>query len=216
MKIIHYSRYGYNGDYTYTSACGNRIKTHQEAERCSIYPEETNCDKCKETIVFKSDLQSKQEGIKVRIYLESDILSASEFRGSQREVLLLVKEQGLKCVDRVFSTVLERAWHDLENTWKFVKEADEIYANSSLLPLCGNPSMGAPAIFNGMCDRAIKENITGKSVIILNYLKYVNWDYIDIAKMKKAFKANSLFMYDDSDNSYGNLIKVDIGKIKKR
>ncbi len=215
MKITHYSRTGYNGNYTYTSVCGQEVKTHQDNEDSSIYPEKSNCEKCLETSEYKTDLDDinkQQTDIKRRIYIESDILNADEFRGAQREVFDFAEKNGLKCVDRVFSQVLDRAWHDLENTWKAVKSADEIYSTSSFIPLCGNPSMGAPVIFNGMCKRAVKENISGKSVIVLNQLKNICWDHIDIPIMKEAFKKNSLFMYDDK---YENLVKVEISKIKK-
>lgn len=59
---------------------------------------------------------------------------------------------------------------------------------------------------------AIKENVTGKSVIIFNSLKNICWDYIDLSAMKMAFSENALFMYDDD---YTNLIPVDVTKIKK-
>lgn len=212
MKTLHYSRTGYNGDFTYTSVCGKEVKTHQEKEESTIYPEKANCKKCLATKEFKADIDKTKTDIKIRIYIESDILQADEFRNAQRQVLDFAKQKGLKCVDRVFSQVLDRAWHDLERTWKAVKEADEIYATSSFLPLCGDPSMGAPVIFNGMCKRAVKENLTGKSIIVLNTLKNISWNWIDIPSMKQAFKENDLFMYDDS---YDNLIKVDVSKVKK-
>lgn len=215
MKIIHYSRTGYNGDYTYTSVCGKEVKTHQDNEESTIYPEKSNCKKCLASLEYKTDLEDThktKKDTKRRIYIESDILQADEFQNAQREVFDFAKRKGLKCVDRGFSQVLDRAWHDLENTWKAVKNADEIYATSSFIPLCGDPSMGAPVIFNGMCKRAIKENITGKSIIVLNQLKNISWNWIDIPSMKQAFKENDLFMYDDE---YENLIKVDVSKIKK-
>ncbi len=211
MKTVHYSRDGYNGDFTYSSVCGKRVNTHKDKEDISIQPELANCRECMATHEFKADTTKIKASIKVRIYIESDILQADEFRNAQREVSDFVKEQGLKYVDRVFSKVLDFAWHDLERTWQAVKEADEIYATSSLLPLCGNSYMGAPVIFNGMCERAIKENITGKSVIILNQLANICWDYIDTSLMKKAFKKNSLFMYDEK----GDLVKIEVSKIRK-
>lgn len=216
MKKIHYSRTGYNGDFTYTSVCGKRVNSHQENEESTIYAHAANCKNCLQTIEYKTDLNDaafRNTEIKRRIYIESDFLHADEFSSAQRKVFNLLEVQGLKHVDRIFSQVLDQAWHDLENTWKAVKDADEIYANSSFIPLCGNPSMGAPVIFNGMCKRAVKENVTGKQVIVLNQLKNICWDYIDILAMKEAFKENSLFMYDDE---YENLIKVEISKIKKR
>lgn len=215
MKTIHYSREGYNGNYTYTSVCGKQVKTHQDNEGSSIYPKEANCKKCiltKEYVTDIADELTTPNGIKRRIYIESDILQADEFRNAQREVFSLAESKGDKCVDRIFSQVLSGAWHDLEKTWQAVKDADEVYSTSSFVPLCGDPNMGAPVIFNGMCKRAIKENITGKLVVVLNQLKNISWNYIDIKAMKEAFEKNDLYMYDDN---YNNLIKVDVSKIKK-
>jgi hypothetical protein len=214
MKLIHYSRLGYNGDYTYTSVCGKAVKTHQDNEASTIHPEEANCKVCLKTKEYKTDwtdTYNTSSTIKRRIYIESDILQAAEFRDAQRSVISFAKKNKLKCVDRVFSQVLDYAWHDLDKTWKAVKDADEVYATSSLMPLVGNSYMGAPVIFNGMCERAISEKVIGKSVFILNYLKHIDWDMIDIKIMKEAFKKNDLYMYDDE----WNLTKVDILKIKK-
>lgn len=114
-------------------------------------------------------------------------------------------------VRRVFTEVIDRAWHDLDKTWSAVKKADEVYADTSLLPLTGNSYSGAPVIFNGMCERAIKEGVTGKKVFILNWLSSIDWDMIDFKVMKKAFKTNSIFMYDENNH----LIEVNVSKIKK-
>ncbi len=214
MKIIHYSRYGYNGNLTETSVCGKQVKSNQAKEETSIHPEEANCKKCCATNEFRtdmSDFKNTQYGIKRRIYIESDILHADEFRSAQRKIQNFIESFGLKCVDRVFSDVLDFAWHDLNKTWEAVKAADEIYATSSLMPLIGNSYMGAPVIFNGMCERAIKENVTGKSVFILNHSNGIYWDMIDIKLMKQAFKHNDLFMYNDDYE----LVNFDVKKIKK-
>lgn len=211
-KDIHYTRTGYNGDYTYDSICGKKIKGNE----ISSSPEKATCEKCLEHDKYKIDLADflghGDSTIKRRIFIESDILDADELRDAQREAYDFAEKQGLKCVDRVFSQVLDFAWHDIENTWEAVKKADEIYATSSLMPLTGNSYTGAPVIFNGMCERAVKENIKGKSVIILNTLKNIYWGMIDMKIMKKAFKDNDLYMYDEN---YDNLVKVDVKKIKK-
>ena len=212
IKLIHYSRCGYEGNYSYNSVCGKKVKTHQDKEESSIYPEEANCKKCLATKEYKTDILDTPAGIKVRIYIESDILHADEFRNAQREVKSFADSFNLQCVDRVFSKVIASAWHDLENTWKVVKSADEIYSTSSLMPLIGGSYMGAPVIFNGMCERAIKEKVEGKIVIVLNSLKNIHWDYIHIPTMKKAFKKNDLMMYNDD---YDGFIKVDVSKIKQ-
>lgn len=211
---MHYSRSGYNGNYTYTAVCGKEVRTHQDSEDTSINPTEINCPECLASSKYQTDLHDQTElntGIKRRIYIESDILQASEFNSACRQVHRHVKDLGLECVDRIFSQVLDFAWHDLEKTWAAVKQADEIYATSSLLPLSGGSYMGAPVIFNGMCERAISEGITGKSVIILNSLQYVNWYMIDIPKMKEAFKNNELYMFNDD----WKISKINTNDIKK-
>ncbi len=151
--------------------------------------------------------------MKRRIFIESDILHDDELRSAQREVSWMLDDKKEKYCEEVFDKTLDFAWHDLENTWDEVKKADEIYATSSLMPLVGNSYMGAPVIFNGMCERAIKEGVIGKSVYILSPLKRIYWGMIDLKLMKKAFKSNSLFMYDDEME---NIIKVDVSKIKKQ
>ena len=212
MKALHYTRTGYNGDYTYTSICGKKIK----GENSTSSPDKANCKKCIDHDKYKIDLNdflgNGDPTIKRRIFIESDILKADELRSAQREAYDFAEKQGLKCVDKVFSDVLDYAWHDLEKTWTAVKKADEIYATSSLMPLTGGSYIGAPVIFNGMCERAVKENVTGKSVFILNALDNIHWDMIDIKIMKKAFKDNDLYMYDEN---HDNLIKIDVNKIKK-
>ena len=214
-KIIHYSRNGYNGDYTYTSVCGKEVKTHQDSETSSIHETEANCEECMSNEKYQTDLKAftdLKSDTKRRIYIESDILKANEFSDAKREVKHLLSYEMLTYVERVFSDVLDFAWHDLEGTWNAVKIADEIYTTSSLMPLVGNSYMGAPVIFNGMCERAVKEKINGKKVIILNSLENIEWDMIDIPMMKKAFKKNDLYAYDDEYE----LIKVDITKLKNK
>lgn len=211
MKAIHYTRTGYNGDLTHTSICGKKVK----GEDVDVNPEKATCEKCMQHPKFKVDLQEhKGEGdlsIKRRIFIESDILHADELRSAQRDAHDLADKRGLKVVDKVFSQVLNFAWHDLPGTWEAVKKADEIYAISSLLPIIGNSYTGAPVIFNGMCERAVKEGVKGKQVYILNQFKGIYWDMIDIKIMKKAFKHNELYMLDEELE----IVKIDVSKIKK-
>lgn len=215
-ELMHYSREGYDGNYIYTSACGKKIKTHQEKIGITIHPAEANCKDCLASKQYKTDLKDSttiKSNIKRRIYIESDILNSDEFRSAQREALDFAKKQKLKCVDRVFSEVLDYAWHNLEKTWQAVKDADEIYATSSLMPLTGGSYNGAPVIFNKMCEKAIQEKIEGKSVFILNALSSIYWGMIDKKLMLKAFARNKLYMYDDED--FNNLVEQDIKKIIK-
>jgi hypothetical protein len=211
-KAIHYSREGYNGDHTYTTICGKKVGS----ANYTVHPEKADCKECLKSAEHKIDLEDSsgkfRTTIKRRIFVESDILKAFEFRSAQRKAANLAKEKELKYVDRVFSQALDFAWHDLDGTWAAVKKADEIYATSSLMPLIGGSYTGAPVIFNGMCERAFKENVTGKSVYILNQLKNIHWDMIDLPLMKKAFKKNDLYMYNEDYE----IIKVDVSKIKDK
>jgi hypothetical protein len=109
---------------------------------------------------------------------------------------------------------LDYAWHNLEKTWEAVKNADEIYAETALLPLSGGSYSGAPVIFDGMCERAIKEKVKGKDVYILRDVTDVEWDQIDLDLMVKAFKHNRLFAY--GDEAYETLIQVDVKEIAKK
>jgi len=214
MKTTHYTN-GYGGKLNYVTTCGKEIHSHSETESATIDPYKVTCKACKKSFDFLEDLLRKESdlpGVKRRIYLESDVLHATELSRAQDEVGDLCLEKGDKFIRRVFSDVLEYAWHDLPGTWEAVKKADEIYSDSSLIPLVGGSYSGAPVIFNGMCERAVKENIKGKDVYILNELSNIYWDMIDIPMMKKAFKYNNLFMY----NKEREMIKVDISKIKKK
>lgn len=154
----------------------------------------------------------KSLNMKRRIFIESDILHDDEFRSVKRKVANILEDKGEEFIENIFDEALDFAWHDLEKTWAAVKNADEIYANSSLMPLVSNSYMGSPVIFNGMCKKAIEEKVEGKSVFILRPLKDIWWDMIDLKLMKQAFKKNHLYMYDDD---YENLIKVNVSKIKK-
>lgn len=214
MKIIHYTA-GYGGKLNYLTTCGNEIHIPSETESATIDPAEVTCKKCKSTPEWKDDFGYRTGELKEsvrRIFIESDVIHADELRNAQNTVRSLCDDKGSECTRRVFSEVLDYAWHDLEKTWIAVKKADEIYADSSLMPLIGGSYMGAPVIFNGMCERAIKEGIAGKSVFILNSVKNIHWDMIQIPLMRKAFKKNILYMYDGNYD----MKKVNVNKIVKK
>ena len=181
--------------------------------RSRKHREDSNCPDCAATEEHETDLREFNESTgKRRIFIESDILHADEFSFAQREVYDILKGAGEIAIGRIFADVLDQAWHDLPKTWEAVKRADEIYAVSSLLPLSGGSYMGAPVIFNGMCERALAEGVKGKKVFILNNLKNVYWHMIDIDVMKKAFADNELYMYDENIE----LSKVDVNSIMKK
>lgn len=215
-KIIHYTN-GYGGKLNYITICEKEIHSHSKTEDATIDPKKVNCVDCRKSKIWNEDLkdytdffdtQTKDE-IKKRIFIESDILSESELKTVQRSVANILEQKGEKYVRRVFSNILEFAWHDLEETWESVKLADEIYASSSLIPLTGGSYTGAPVIFDGMCARAINECVTGKSVYILNEITNIMWDEIDMDLLKKAFQNNDLYTYNDEYE----IVKININKL---
>lgn len=214
MPTTHYTA-GYGGNLNYLTTCGKEIHSHSETDKASIDPAKVTCKNCKSTAEWKEDFGYSTGKLKEetrRIFIESDILHADELRDAQREVALLCEDRGVKYTRRVFSEVLDYAWHDLEKTWKAVKKADEIYATSSLMPLVGGSYMGAPVIFNKMCERAVKEGVEGKSVFIFNTIRNTYWGMIDIPIMQKAFEKNDLYMFDENQD----IKKVDTSKIMEK
>lgn len=214
MQTVHYTN-GYGGSYNYSTSCGLEIHSHSKTDTATIHPSKVTCEKCRATDIWVEDYGHSSGETKTdarrRIYIESDILHVDEIRTAQRTVREICKEKSAACIKRVFSEVLDYAWHDLDETWKSVKKADEIYTISSLLPLSGGSYVGAPVIFNGMCERAINEQIKGKDVYILHPLSDINWYMIKIDIMKEAFKHNNLFMYNDDYE----IEQVNISKINK-
>lgn len=215
MQTVHYTN-GYGGNYNYTTSCGEEIHSHSKTDTATIDPAQVTCERCRATTTWVEDYgfssgETKTD-IKRRIYIESDILHVDEIQAAQITVSDLCEDKSVGCIKRVFAEILDYAWHDLDKTWQSVKKADEIYTNSSLVPLSGGSYIGAPVIFNGMCERAIKEQVIGKDVYILNKLANIDWYMIKLDIMKEAFKHNNLFMYNDDYV----MEKVDISKINKR
>ena len=109
-----------------------------------------------------------QGGEVKRLFIESDVLKEDEFRTAQRRVALVLEETGKSFTKNVFDEKVDFAWHKPSEAWEAVKRADEIYGNTSLVPLCGYGSYtGSPVVMDVMMKKAIEENITGKSVIFL-------------------------------------------------
>jgi len=126
MKKIHYTE-GYGGKLNYTTMCGKEIRSHSKTEDATVDPKVVNCKKCLATKEWKEDhedgIGEADNGIRRRIYIESDILHADELRNAQITVVRLCDKKSVKYVRRVFSEVLDFAWHDLEKTWESVKKS---------------------------------------------------------------------------------------------
>ena len=130
MQTVHYTN-GYGGNYNYATSCGEEIHSHSKTDSATIDPREVTCQKCMANKVWVDDYGHStgvaKTNAKRRIYIESDILHVDEIRNAQREVEEICEEKSAECIKRVFSEILDYAWHDLDKTWQSVKKADEIY-----------------------------------------------------------------------------------------
>lgn len=150
-----------------------------------------------------------------RIFIDSDIVQKDELNSAKREVFYALQDAGKEPENKdVFDQVVGRAWHDAEQAWEAVKSANEIYASTSLVPLCGYGTYtGSVVVFDVMMQKAIDEKITGKSIFFLRSYNDIEWIGIDLKLMPKAFKQNKLFTreYDEEYNS--KFVEVDIKKL---
>lgn len=150
-----------------------------------------------------------------RLFIETDVLHQSEFRSAQRKVSLVLDELCIPHTKEIFDEAVDFAWHEPEKVWEAVKRADEIYGDSSLVPLCGFGSYtGAPVVMDVMMQKAIDENITDKSLIFLRPFEEIEWDGIDYKLLPKAFKYNKLFTIE-LDTNY-KIVQVDIKKLVQK
>lgn len=154
-----------------------------------------------------------------RIFIDSDFIDNDEVETCKCTIERILKNKGVTVTeDEPFDEVIGRAWHEPDKAWEAVKSADEIYANSSLVPLCGYGSYtGSVVVFDVMMEKAIAENIKGKSVFFMRPYKDINWDGIDLKVLPKAFKNNKLFTleYKKDSNYEQEFVEVDIKKLIK-
>ncbi len=143
-----------------------------------------------------------------RLFIETDDLDQREYRKAQRTVYRLL--QGLEIPDEVFDEVVDNAWHGAAKAWEAVQKADEIYADSSLVPSDGCSYVGSPVVFNTMMEKAAEANIIGKKLIFLRELDDLEWDNIDMVLLAKVFVDNEMFTLEDEV-----LVKVNIPELIK-
>lgn len=146
--------------------------------------------------------------MKKRLFLESDILHEDELRFVRRKVYFILKDLGEEFDGKVvFDTTIDYAWHKLDEVFEAVKSHDQIFADTSLMPLISGHYSGAPVIFNEMMKRVIEEGVEGKEVFILTPYDDVYFDdsMIDLELIPQAFKNNKLFFYTDD---YDNIIEL--------
>lgn len=151
-----------------------------------------------------------------RLFIESDVLHEDELSSAQCSVALYLESQKIPYNEKyVFDETCDFAWHEADKAWEAVKRADEIYASSGLVPLCGYGSYtGAPVVMDVMMKKAIEEKITGKSLIFLRSFEDIDWQQIDMKILPKAFKHNKLFTLEYQDGY--QLIPVDLKRINAR
>lgn len=148
-----------------------------------------------------------------RIFIDSDVLQPDELRTAQRRLHLIFEGNGTEHIPEIFDAAVDFAWHDGDKAWEYVKSADEIYANTSLCPLCGvGTYTGSVVVMDVMMQKAIDENITGKSIFFMRPAKDIDWDGIDLELMPKAFENNKLFTLEYRSD----FVQVDVNSLVRR
>ena len=198
-EVIHYSKYGYNGNFTCTSSCGKEIHTHNDKEnKSSINIDIVDCQECKDSETYKQDIENFYKNL----YLEVDFLTASEYRTSLRTIRYASKDIR---IDRV----IENADHDKLKTWEEIKKYENIYFSSSFYPLVVG-SIGAPYLLQALCKKALEENITGKNIYCINSGENLDLEWIDDKNsVIEAFKNNKFYVLDDE---YENFVEFNFSK----
>ncbi len=82
------------------------------------------------------------------------------------------------------------------NLFEYIKEADEIYMSTAIIPLVHGTDIGSPELWNSMMQAAIKHNITGKKIFNQREYGHIQWDNLDKKLLDGAFKKNYLYVMD--------------------
>lgn len=151
-----------------------------------------------------------------RLFIDSDVIMDDEYHSSQRIVERILDKKKIACCPDVFDAKQDFAWHEADSAWLAVKAADEIYGNTSLVPLCGYGSYtGSPVVMNVMMKKAMDENVTGKRVYFLRPMKDIEFDQIDLDLLRLCFgKLNELYTTEFNDKRGYYFKKVNPAKIK--
>jgi hypothetical protein len=154
-----------------------------------------------------------------RLFIESDVLQDDELHSAQRDVYEYLTDHGINFENKkdVFDEICDFAYRKGESAWDFVKRCDEIYADSSLVPLLGYGTYtGSVVVMDVMMLKAIEENIIGKSVFFLREFDDIEWDGIDYKLFKKCFGngKNKLFTKSYDKDYNVDFIPVDVNKMK--
>lgn len=144
-----------------------------------------------------------------RIFIDSVKADEDEVESAEFTIEIMLNKKNLPIPTPIFNQVVSNAWHEADIAWEAVKSADEIYANSSLVPLSGfNSYTGSPVVFDVMMEKAITEDVRGKSVFFMRPFKNIYWEQIDVELLDKAFKHNFIYTLEDRD-----FVQVDIDKV---
>lgn len=99
-----------------------------------------------------------------------------------------------------FDTVMSNAMDYHEETFKLIKEHDEIYCSTRLIPMGG--AYGSGILMNNLMYKAIKNNITGKSLYIMGKLSNIMWGELNKKLFQQCFKVNKLFILDKEGEEF--------------
>lgn len=78
----------------------------------------------------------------------------------------------------------------------YIKEADEVYMHTSIIPIVGGTELGSPELWNGMMKKAIEAGLEGKKIFNANDYKNIYWSNVSKDLLKNAFSKNELFVAD--------------------
>lgn len=144
-----------------------------------------------------------------RLFIEIDELEARELATTEFHAANM---HGLKDED-FFDTVIDDAMFKTKELVQAIKDHDEIYCSTSLIPRYGfGSSIGSGNLFNQMMYKAIEDEIFGKKVFIMNEYDNIRWYNLKRDLVDKAFSRNFLYVRDEN---FENWVQVDIDKLIK-
>jgi hypothetical protein len=109
---------------------------------------------------------------------------------------------------RFFHEVKTDAMFGIAEVYEAVKNADEIYADTALLPNFGT-SEGA-IVFDNMMYRVAEDKVINKSLYIFRKYDAVDWGSLNGRLINKAFTKNYMYVISDDESSWE---QVDIDKL---
>ena len=148
-----------------------------------------------------------------RIFIEIDPdneYNKSQLKSSMRGCLFLhdIDSDGERFFDRV---ICEARFEP--NLFEYIRLADEIYMDSSLMPLVTYTRIGAPELWDTMMAKAAEAGLEKKSVYIKRELKDIDFENIDAELLDRVFRKN--FLYVANYDTY-RWEQVDIDSLLKR